>query len=65
MFKIGFKASHFLSSNKIWSVVDIIREKNTQMTIGGTTSAVVWIVLEYEDKSRMKYLSSDLIRIYD
>ena len=68
MFKIGFKAAHFMSSHKVGTVVDIITEKNNQMTIGGTTSARVYIVLEYRegDKvARQQYTSGDLIRIYD
>lgn len=69
MFKIGFKAAHFMSSHIVGEVVEILTEKNNQLTIGGTTSSVVWIVLEFEDqnkrKYRHKYRSGDLIRIYD
>lgn len=70
MFKIGFKASHFLSSHKVGKVVDIKTEKNNQLTIGGTTSSVVWIILEYTDKKTSKvyhekHRSGDLIRVYD
>ena len=68
MFKKGFKAAHFMSSHKVGTVVDIIYEKNNQLTIGGTTSSVAWIVLEFEDKKQKfkeKHRSGDLIRIFD
>ena len=69
MFKKGFKAAHFMSSHKVGTVVDIIYEKNNQLTIGGTTSSVVWIVLEFDDKNKQKFKekhrSGDLIRIFD
>ncbi len=68
MFKIGFKAAHFMTSHKVGTVVDIITEKNNQMTIGGTTSAKIYIVLEYVENNRtirQKHISGDLIRIYD
>tara|TARA_B100001057_G_C22173878_1_gene690500 strand:- start:89 stop:298 length:210 start_codon:yes stop_codon:yes gene_type:complete len=69
MFKKGFKAAHFMTSHKVGTVVDIIYEKNNQLTIGGTTSSVVWIVLEFNDKNKQKfkekYRSGDLIRIFD
>ena len=68
MFKKGFKAAHFMSSHKVGTVVDIVYEKNDQLTIGGTTSSVVWVVLEFEDKNQKfkeKHRSGDLIRIFD
>ena len=73
MFKKGFRAAHFMTSHKVGTVVDIIYEKNNQLTIGGTTSSVVWIVLEFENKNkrppenkfREKYRSGDLIRIFN
>jgi|11_taG_2_1085331.scaffolds.fasta_scaffold105118_2 hypothetical protein len=73
MFKIGFKASHYLSTNRVGKVVDIRYIKNNQWTIGGTTDSKVYITLEYKEKNqnneivikRERYLSGDLIRIYD
>jgi hypothetical protein len=73
MFKKGFKASHYLSTNRVGTVVDIRYIKNNQWTIGGTTGSKVYITLEYKEKNqydqivtiRERYLSGDLIRIYD
>ena len=68
MFKKGFKAAHFMTSHRVGTVVEIKTKKNNQMTIGGTTSARVYIVLEYREGDRVEreqYLSGDLIRIYD
>lgn len=69
MFRKGFKAAHFMSMNKVGTVVEINTIKNNQMTIGGTTEARVYIVLEYNKADgtveRVSYPSGDLMRIYD
>jgi len=69
MFKKGFKAAHFMSMNRVGTVVEINTTKNNQMTIGGTTDARVYIVLEYKKSDgsleRVSYPSGDLMRIYD
>jgi len=65
MFKIGFKAAHYLSTNRVGKVINIEYTKNNQWTIGGTTDSKVYITLEYLDGEKIKYLSGDLIRIYD
>lgn len=68
MFKIGFKAAHFMSINRVGKVIDIEYEKNNQWTIGGTTDVKVYITLEYVENFKIireRYVSGDLIRIYD
>tara|TARA_B100000902_G_C26600678_1_gene570324 strand:+ start:334 stop:543 length:210 start_codon:yes stop_codon:yes gene_type:complete len=69
MLKIGFKAAHFSTINRVGTIVDIETIKNNQMTIGGTTEARVYITLEYlkpnGESERVKYPSGDLMRVFE
>ena len=69
MLKKGFKAAHFMSINRVGTIVEITTIKNNQMTIGGTTGARVYITLEYKKNDgtleRVQYSSGDIMRVYE
>jgi len=64
-YKKGDKVSHFMTSNKIGTVVDIIQEKTNVWTTLGVSDVKTLLVVEYFDKSRQLITTSDAIKIYD
>lgn len=65
MFKIGQKVSHFMTTHKVGTVVNIEYARNNFMTTGGTTQHKVYIVVKYNDDDIQKHDSGDLIKVYD
>lgn len=65
MFKIGQKVSHFMTTHKVGTVINIEYSRNNFMTAGGTTAERVFVVVKYSDDDIQKYLSGDVIKIYD
>lgn len=65
MFKLGQKASHFMTTHKVGIIKNIEYTRNNFMTAGGTTADRVYIILEYSDGTIKKYDSGDLIKVYD
>lgn len=65
MFKIGQKAAHFMSQNKVGIIIDIKYEKSKLFMLGGTSAKDIFVFLKYDDETIQKIKSSDLIRIYD
>tara|TARA_B100001287_G_C22608188_1_gene493801 strand:+ start:128 stop:325 length:198 start_codon:yes stop_codon:yes gene_type:complete len=65
MFKIGQKVSHFMTTHKVGTIVNIEYARNNFMTTGGTTQNKVFIVVKYTEEDIQKYESGDLIKVYD
>ena len=65
MFKIGQKVSHFMTTHKVGTVINILHERNNFMTAGGTTASKVIIEVKYSSQDLQKYESGDLIKVYD
>ena len=66
MLKVGQKATHFMQSHKVGTIVQIITENaHNYMTIGGTTQSDIFVVIKYSENDIQKYRSGDVIRIYD
>tara|TARA_B000000557_G_C20790131_1_gene450628 strand:+ start:19 stop:216 length:198 start_codon:yes stop_codon:yes gene_type:complete len=65
MIKKGDKVYHWQTINKIGTVIDIITEANTQMTVGGTTEARVYYVIQYPNQQVVKYRSGDIQKHFD
>ena len=65
MIKRGDKVYHWQTINKIGTVVDIITEANTHMTVGGTTEAKVYYVIQYPDQKIEKHRSGDIQKHFD
>jgi len=64
-YKKGDKVSHFMTSNKIGTVVDIVTEKLNVWTTLGVPDVKTLLVVEYADKSRQLIVTSDAIKNYD
>lgn len=65
MFKIGQKASHFMTTHKVGTIKNIEYARNNFMTTGGTTASKVFVILEYKDGTIAKHDVGDLIKVYD
>ena len=65
MFKVGQRVSHFMTTHKVGTVVNIEYARNNFMTTGGTTQHKVFIVVKYTEDDIQKYDSGDLIKVYD
>lgn len=64
-YKKGDKVSHFMTSNKIGTVVDILQEKTNVWTTLGVPDVKTLLVVEYADQSRQLITTSDAIKNYD
>jgi len=64
MWKIGDLAAHYLTSNKVGRVVDIVYEKSNAWLTGGTAGVKVILLVEYPDKVRQNILTGDAMKIY-
>ena len=65
MFKVGQRVSHFMTTHKVGTVVNIEYARNNFMTEGGTTQHKVFIVVKYTEDDIQKYDSGVLIKVYD
>ena len=65
MFKKGQKVSHFMSTHKVGTIIEIKRTKNNLMTTGGTTESKLFIVVKYSDNDIQEHFSGDLFKVYD
>jgi len=64
-YKKGDKVSHFMTSNKKGTIVDILQEKTNVWTTLGVPDVKTLLVVEYADKSRQLIVTSDAIKNYD
>ena len=65
MIKIGDKVYYYQTMNKIGTVVDIVTEKNNQLTVGGTSEARVYIKVEYPEGEIITYRRGDVQKSFD
>jgi len=65
MFKVGQKVSHFMTTHKVGTIINIEYARNNFMTTGGTTQSKVYVVVKYNEEDIQKYDSGDLIKVYD
>ena len=66
MFKVGERASYYLTTHKVGTIVDVQYYKNTNvLTAGGTTNASVFLLIEYKDGTQKQYPSGDVVKVYD
>ena len=65
MIKKGQKVSHFMTTHKVGTVINIEYSQNNFMTTSGTTSSKVYIVVKYSENDIQKYDSGDIIKVYD
>lgn len=65
MIKIGDKVYYYQTMNKIGTVINIITEKNNQLTVGGTSEARVYVEVEYQAGDTMIYRRGDIQKSFD
>lgn len=65
MIKIGDKVYYFQTMNRVGTVVEIITEKNNQLTVGGTSEARVYIKIEYPEGDVIMYRKGDIQKSFD
>ena len=68
MIKKGDKVYFFQTMNKIGTVVNIITEKNNQLTVGGTSEARVYVEVLYNDGDKteiIRYRKGDIQKYFD
>ena len=65
MIKIGDKVYYYQTMNKIGTVINIITEKNNQLTVGGTSEARVYVEVEYQTGDTMVYRRGDIQKSFD
>jgi len=51
--------------NKIGEVIEIIKDKNNQMTVGGTTDVRVYYKVKYLNEQTVIHRSGDIHKYYD
>ena len=65
MIKIGDKVYYFQTMNRVGTVVDIITERNNQLTVGGTTEARVYYRIRFQDDTVETHRSGDIQKHFD
>ena len=65
MIKIGDKVYYYQTMNRIGTVVNIITEKNNQLTVGGTSAARVYVKVEYLEGDIITYRRGDIQKSFD
>lgn len=65
MIRLGDKVYHYQTMNRVGTVVDIITERNNQLTVGGTSEARVYVKIEYVEGDVITYNRGDIQKSFD
>ena len=65
MIKLGDKVYYYQTMNRVGTVVDIITERNNQLTVGGTSEARVYVVVQYPEGDKVSYRRGDIQKYFD
>lgn len=65
MIKLGDKVYYYQTMNRVGTVVNIITERNSQLTVGGTSEARVYIEIEYAEGDVITYNRGDIQKSFD
>tara|TARA_B100001057_G_scaffold453459_1_gene498276 strand:- start:1123 stop:1320 length:198 start_codon:yes stop_codon:yes gene_type:complete len=65
MIKIGDRVYYYQTMNKIGTVIDIITERNNQLTVGGTSESRVYVKIEYSEGEIITYRRGDIQKSFD
>ena len=65
MIKTGDKVYYYQTMNRIGTVVEIITERNNQLTVGGTSEARVFVRVEYTEGDIITYRRGDIQKSFD
>tara|TARA_Y100001937_G_C7117954_1_gene331057 strand:- start:1908 stop:2105 length:198 start_codon:yes stop_codon:yes gene_type:complete len=65
MIKTGDKVYYYQTMNRVGTVVEIITERNNQLTVGGTSEARVLVRVEYPEGDVITYRRGDIQKNFD
>ena len=65
MIKTGDKVYYYQTMNRVGTIVEIITEKNNQLTVGGTSEARVFVRVEYPEGDIITYRRGDIQKSFD
>ena len=65
MIRRGDKVYYYQTMNRVGTVVDIITERNNQLTVGGTSEARVYVKIEYTEGDVITYNRGDIQKSFD
>ena len=65
MIKIGDRVYYYQTMNKVGTVVNIITERNNQLTVGGTSESRVFVEVKYSDNDIVIYNRGDIQKSFD
>tara|TARA_B100000242_G_C42936812_1_gene434465 strand:- start:623 stop:820 length:198 start_codon:yes stop_codon:yes gene_type:complete len=65
MIKINDSVYYYQTMNRIGKVIDIITERNNQLTVGGTSEARVYVKVKYPEGDIAVYRRGDIQKSFD
>lgn len=65
MIKINDSVYYYQTMNRIGKVIDIITERNNQLTVGGTSEARVYVKVKYPEGDIVIYRRGDIQKSFD
>tara|TARA_B100000945_G_scaffold77773_1_gene60046 strand:+ start:63 stop:260 length:198 start_codon:yes stop_codon:yes gene_type:complete len=65
MIKTGDKVYYYQTMNRVGTVVEIITERNNQLTVGGTSESRVFVRVEYPEGDVITYRRGDIQKNFD
>jgi len=65
MIKTGDKVYYYQTMNRVGTVVEMITERNNQLTVGGTSEARVFVRVEYPEGDIITYRRGDIQKSFD
>jgi len=65
MIKIGDRVYYYQTMNKVGTVINIITERNNQLTVGGTSESRVFVEVKYSEKDVVIYNRGDIQKSFD
>ena len=65
MIKIGDKVYYYQTMNKVGTVINIITERNNQLTVGGTSESRVFVEVKYSEDDIVIYRRGDIQKSFD
>ena len=65
MIKTGDKVYYYQTMNRVGTVVELITERNNQLTVGGTSEARVFVRVEYPEGDIITYRRGDIQKSFD
>ena len=65
MIKTGDKVYYYQTMNRVGTVVEIITERNNQLTVGGNSEARVLVKVEYPEGDIITYRRGDIQKNFD